>query len=553
MTTTTTTTKYCVLFFHLLLLSASQCRGGGSWTLLQKSIGISAMHMQLLHNDRVVIYDRTDFGPSNISLPAGTRCKLGPARQLDCTAHSVEYDAATNAVRPLTVRTEFWCSSGAVSPDGRLFQAGGFGSGISVVRVFAPCTGCDWVEQLQGLAAPRWYATSQALPDGRQVVVGGRGQFNYEFVPKKSPLSSSGELYGMGFLEETFEGVAENNLYPFVLLNVDGNLFVFANNRAVLLDYRSGVVVRRYPVMPGGDPRSYPSTGSAVLLPLRKKNRAVPGGGDLFEPEVLVCGGAPRGSFQLALKGIFRGALRTCGRIKIADASPQWAMEPMPLPRVMGDMLLLPTGDVLIINGAAAGTASWELGRQPVLHPVIYSPDNNPGNRFKILSPARIPRMYHSCAVLLRDGRVLVGGSNPHEFYNFTGVMYPTELSLEAFSPPYMDPALSGLRPIVLAPGSQARIRYRQRFEVLFSVPSGKLVGNKVAVTLLAPSFTTHSFAMNQRLLVINDGRVPIRGRVGFGVRVTAPGSRNLAPPGYYILHVVHAGIPSEGVWVHIS
>jgi hypothetical protein len=34
-------------------------------------IGITAMHMQLLKNDRAVIFDRTDFGMSNLSLPNG--------------------------------------------------------------------------------------------------------------------------------------------------------------------------------------------------------------------------------------------------------------------------------------------------------------------------------------------------------------------------------------------------------------------------------------------------------------------------------------------------
>ncbi|KAI8025105.1 Aldehyde oxidase GLOX [Camellia lanceoleosa] len=56
------------------------------------------------------------------------------------------------------------------------------------------------------------------------------------------------------------------------------------------------------------------------------------------------------------------------------------------------------------------------------------------------MSPSTRPRMYHSSDVLLTDGRVLVGGSNPHPYYNFTGVQYPTDLSLEAYSPPYLRP-----------------------------------------------------------------------------------------------------------------
>lgn len=84
----------------------------------------------------------------------------------------------------------------------------------------------------------------------------------------------------------------------------------------------------------------------------------------------------------------------------------------MPLARVMGDMLLLPNGHVLIINGASAGVAGWELGRNPVLSPVTYRPDNQVGSRFEVENPSTKPRVYHSTTVLLRDGRVLVGGSN---------------------------------------------------------------------------------------------------------------------------------------------
>lgn len=61
----------------------------------------------------------------------------------------------------------------------------------------------------------------------------------------------------------------ENNLYSFVFLNVDKNLFIFVNNWAILFDYSKGVVLKTYVTMPGGDPRNYPSSGSAVLIPLK--------------------------------------------------------------------------------------------------------------------------------------------------------------------------------------------------------------------------------------------------------------------------------------------
>ncbi|XP_073294910.1 aldehyde oxidase GLOX-like [Primulina huaijiensis] len=526
--------------FHRNILAHA---AAGEWDLLLSDIGISAMHMQLLHTDRVVIFDRTDFGSSNISLPDG-RCRddlNDTALQHDCTAHSVEYDVAANSVRALMVLTDVWCSSAAVMADGTLIQTGGFNDGDHVVRVYKPCadSSCDWEEITNGLAQRRWYATNHILPDGREIIIGGRRQFNYEFYPKKPSERS----YNLPFLVQTNDPRIENNLYPFVFLNVDGDLFIFANNRSILFDYVKGLVLKSYPAIPGGDPRSYPSSGSAVLLPLKNNSAA----------EVLVCGGAPKGAFISANNGNFTGALNTCGRIRINDPNPQWVMETMPMGRVMGDMVLLPNGNVLIINGAASGTAGWELGRNPVLTPVIYRPDGPIESRFEVQNPSTTPRMYHSTAVLLRDGRVLVGGSNPHTYYNFTGVLFPTDLSLETFSPSYLDSNTVTLRPKIILPVSQSKVGYTQQLDIQFSIPQGIVNGAPIMVTMVAPPFTTHSFSMNQRLLVLGGGDVSALGNSTFRTRVVTPYSSNLAPAGYYLLFVVHGDIPGEGIWIQIK
>ncbi|KAG6388463.1 hypothetical protein SASPL_149889 [Salvia splendens] len=538
------TTPLLILSFFLLWLPPLAAAGGGKWDLLLPNIGVSAMHMQLLHTDRVVMFDRTDFGPSNISLPNG-QCRRDPndnTLRVDCTAHSVEYDVVSNSIRPLTVLTDVWCSSGAVSPDGTLVQAGGFNDGDHAVRTYIPCSdhSCDWREIPNGLTQRRWYATSQILPGARQIIVGGRGQFNYEFHPKKS--ASEGP-YSLPFLSQTHDPRIENNLYPFVLLNADGNLFIFANNRAILFNYKNSKIIRTYPALPGGDPRSYPSTGSAALLPLKSNAGA----------EVLVCGGAPKGAFVRANNRDFVNALNTCGRIRINDPNPQWAMETMPSGRVMGDMLLLPNGNVLLINGAGAGTAGWEMGRSPVLSPVVYYPNKQPGSRFEVLNPTSTPRMYHSAAVLLRDGRVLIGGSNPHAYYNFTKIIFPTDLTLQSFSPSYLDPQFENIRPKILSPVSESRTGYGQQVPVRFSVGPGQLVKSTIMVTIIAPSFATHSFSMNQRLLVLDRGDVmPVGGSV-YQLGARMPSSGNLAPAGYYLLFVVHKDIPSKGIWIHIN
>ncbi|XP_062197365.1 aldehyde oxidase GLOX-like [Phragmites australis] len=513
----------------------------GEWQLLHANIGVSAMHMQLLPGDFVLMFDRTDTGPSNISLAALAPC-AATADGADCTAHSVLLDLRSNVLHPYPLATNPWCSSGALLPNGTLLQTGGFANGDRVARLFSPATG--WTDLPSFLAARRWYATDMILPDGRVIILGGRRQFNFEFFPHDDAPA----LTFFPFLDETTELDIENNLYPFLHLLPDGTVFVFANDRAVVFEPYNRAPLRRLPAVPGGVPRNYPSSGSSVLLPLRPDAPA--------HAEVLVCGGAPRGAYHLALRNnTFVPADRTCARIAPTDPDPVWAIEEMPLARVMGDMVLLPTGDVLIVNGAAAGTAGWELGREPVTRPVLYTPDAQLGARFEVLSGTTIPRMYHSAATLDTYGRVLVGGSNPHVGYVFANATYPTELSLEAFLPPYMDSRLDGARPRVLA--APAEVGYGEATAVRFEVPArGDVVAEgpagEVRVAAVAPAFATHSFGMNQRVVELAVGRVAQLGIGVYEAEVAAPPTPGVAPPGYYLWFVVRAGVPSSAAWVRM-
>ena len=230
-------------------------------------------------------------------------------------------------------------------------------------------------------------------------------------------------------------------------------------------------------------------------------------------------------------------------------------MEDMPTPRVMPDMIVLPTGDVIIINGASRGTAGWNDAVGPVLTPVLYRTGKPLGRRFLVLNPTTIPRMYHSSAVLLPGGGILVGGSNPHRRYNFTGKPYPTELSLEVYQPYYLGPQYAELRPSILTVEASAQVvSYGQVFSVTFVLPayrpSGQ--GGGVSVALITPSFSTHSYAMNQRMLVLDVAGLDKLSDVTYKVTARGPPNSAVGPPGYYMLFVVHAGVPSEGVWVKV-
>ncbi|KAJ0753071.1 putative immunoglobulin-like, galactose oxidase-like, Early set domain-containing protein [Helianthus annuus] len=66
---------------------------------------------------------------------------------------------------------------------------------------------------------------------------------------------------------------------------------------------------------------------------------------------------------------------------------------------------------------------------------------------------------------------------------------------------------------------------------------------------MVAPSFNTHSFSMNQRLLVLDGGNTRSVGKLTYEVNATAPPSGHIAPPGYYMhlyAFLVHEDIPSE-------
>lgn len=51
-----------------------------------------------------------------------------------------------------------------------------------------------------------------------------------------------------------------------------------------------------------------------------------------------------------------------------------------------------------------------------------------------ILNTTIVPRLYHSEAILLQDGRVLVSGSDP----NPDGGPFPEEFRVEVYVPPYL-------------------------------------------------------------------------------------------------------------------
>ncbi|KAG0632414.1 hypothetical protein M758_1G326600 [Ceratodon purpureus] len=289
------------------------------------------------------------------------------------------------------------------------------------------------------------------------------------------------------------------------------------------------------------------SEGTYEFYPKRKAGEGafplavVAGGADNLYPFVFLL---PNGTYRASrTNAVGAPASKRCGRIVAAAGNAGWAMEDMPMGRTMGDMLNLPNGEVLNINGAGNGFQGWGKAGNPVLSPVNYNPNAAAGKRFAVLAKTGIPRMYHSTASILADGRIIVAGSNTHHFYTFTGA-FPTELRVEAFSPPYLGANFNAVRPVIT--GASGVIKYNQVFTMTFNVATR--VGGVTVFQNSAP-FTTHSYSQGQRSLQLKT-TVLVKVGGGCSMQVTACPGNNIAPPAYYIVHCVQNGIPSRGKWV---
>jgi Domain of unknown function (DUF1929) len=144
-------------------------------------------------------------------------------------------------------------------------------------------------------------------------------------------------------------------------------------------------------------------------------------------------------------------------------------------------------------------------------------------------------RQYHSVAVLLIDGRVLVGGTTfQPESHKDCGDV-PDELQQEIFSPPYLFNSEGGwaMRPVITS--APETISYGTNFIV--DTPNQMII---TRVTLVRLSSVTHSTNMNQRFNNLSFAKVIA------GLNVQPPANGNIAPPGHYMLFIFNkAGVPS--------
>lgn len=189
---------------------------------------------------------------------------------------------------------------------------------------------------------------------------------------------------------------------------------------------------------------------------------------------------------------------------------------------------ILPTGEVLAFSGANRDEVVEPGNEAPVHTAEIYNPATD---SWTALAPGRRDRTYHNTAVLLADGRVLVGGHSPIPYnYTFHQQQNPAlglannfkDPSFEVFEPPYL---FRGARPdISYAP---SRIAWGSQFPV--AVDNAQSIESVVLISL--PTLT-HVVDPDLRSLKLNF-------QVNNGIlQVAAPPNGLAAPPGPYYLFV---------------
>ena len=461
------------------------------WSLVQKgSTGVHAMQLTIISATHALIVDKVEHNPLTTS---------------GHPAWAALYNIDTHAVKPLNMQSNSFCAGGTFLSNGTLVNVGGnpvlehntssadFGDldGLQAVRLFHPCdtsdpTDCDIYENHARIrmASPRWYNTVLRIQDGSAMIIGGSKKGGWinnastnnptvEYYPPKSIHASRGLPIHIPFLVDTLS----SNLFPIAFVLPDGRVFMAANQDATIYDWQTNTE-ERLPTIPNGVRVTYPMTGTGLLLPLSRSNG--------YTPEILLCGGSTvddkKAGYEISSQD---PASAQCSRIVLnpIGIAAGWEIEQMPQARTMADAVLLPTGEIMIVNGAATGISGYGNVRKqvgtsnadnPVFTPVLYDPVAPSGRRFLSagMPTSQIPRLYHSVATLTPNGDIMIAGSNPN--LDRSEVEYGTEYRVEWLKPPYM----SMNRPQILGVTEQLPLRFGKETKMEVNVESDEIKGD---------------------------------------------------------------------------
>ncbi|MEU2390599.1 galactose oxidase-like domain-containing protein [Streptomyces sp. NPDC007369] len=460
----------------------------------------------------------------------------------------------------------FFCAGHAYLPNGMVGVFGGNtggkgGSGAKLSFVFDPWTE-TWFRN-RDMAVGRWYPSVVTGADGRQIIMSGQSERGTgtptpvveRFPALRHPVPWRPYDIPVGLAAERLRVDAPfRNDYPHLFSLRDG--MVYGLGRDADQQWLFDPVKETRTDLPRR-PADFRGYGSAVPLPAGLRG----------PDSVLVLGGDPRDPNTYRLSG---------GR---------WTTEePRAFGRTQDDTLILPDGTLLTVNGAL-DTRNYGYGpfnpKADLKYRQIELRDAR--GRWRLGPAQRLPRGYHSNALVLPDGRVMVTGDELQQIANDPDIGDEMDGSIELYEPPYLHQG--GVRP-ALDRVPAGELGYGKDFEVASSTAAAV-----TRAVLLAPTTVTHAVNTSQRHLELAVTARPAAGSPKTGspkagdpkagspraggaqtgspraggaqtgnakaagtIGLRTPPSAADAPPGYYLLFLLDGkGVPSTGKWVKLG
>ncbi len=467
----------------------------GQWSGIHE-LGEIPIHAHLLPNGKILYWDRTDYttaGTPYDSASDGVPRLWNPA------------SPATPPVKLANPGYDLFCTGHTFLADGRLLAVGGHTpyrdqEGLAKTSAFDPVTN-SWAA-LPDMNAGRWYPTATALGNGDVLTVEGTHRDGSNIVHNTLPQvlrRVSGQWSDLTSARLTL------GFYPFMYMSPNGRVFNAGPEPQTRYLDTSGtgswtdVATSAY---------GFRDHGSSVLY------------GD---GKVMIVGGSRDRDNEVPTN--------TAETIDLNAPSPQWMpASPLAYRRRHHTATILADGTVMVSGGTTRPGMTNASGS--VLMPELWNPETG---TWSLMAQMQVPRLYHSSALLLPDGRVFSGGGgHPRDSQNND----PDHPNAQIYSPPYL---FKGPRPQITS--APVAVTYGQQFTV--GTPDA---ANIQKVTWIALGSDTHSFNESQRINRLSFSRA------ASSVQVTAPTDPNLTPPGYYMLFVLNGnGVPSVSRIIRID
>lgn len=470
----------------------------GRWTVQNYEMPNRNLHTTLLRNGKVLMI----AGDGNNGYLYATK---------KFTADL--WDPNTGQFKTLPVPDDFFCAGHVPLADGRVLILGGtknFADGAQAFTglkssfIFDPAT--ETFTRINDSIDGHWYPTLTRLGNGDVYATGG-----YDTDGTGSDATELFRAAENRWLASTEVKQAGQywGTYPGMHLLSDGRLFYsgvhtfnagLAGSGASFYNIGTGAIQD----VPGLRDKDLRDQGASVLLPPAQDQRVLVAGGGYTE-------------FNSAPS-------KLTDVIDLKEAAPGYrAAGDLPVSKMYVNSVILPDRTVLS-TGGGAGVRSQNLIDAEIFDPATL--------KWTSVSADPVGRGYHSSAVLLPDGRVVAVGGNP--------IDNSFELRISIYEPGYL---FKGTRPTVGT--TPAEMTYGGTV----AIPAGFAAGTAAKkVSLIAPMSVTHQSDPNARLV-----DVPFTVSGG-NLSLTIPTSRNILPPGPYMLFVTDSNdVPSTAKWVMVK